>query len=155
MKTNRRRFLSLLGVSTAAAPLAAKAALDESIAKQAGLSVFGAPGFAGGVGQPASQGNVGAQPYISYEEAVHGAVGYIKTFGLPEFMERDLRRNCRWVGGLDPDIACKRSWSMSVKLQEQRQRNYERMLEDYQNQSWRLKKKSIIQNLLGFDWPWG
>lgn len=158
MKTNRRKFLSLLGVGTAAAPLAAKAALDESIAKQAGIAVFGSPGYAGAGGaapQGDSVGQVLSGRYVPYEDKVHGAVGYIKAFGLPEFMERDLRRNCRWVGGLDPDLAAKRSWSMSVKLQEQRQRNYERMLDDYQHQSWRLKKKSIIQNILGFEWPWG
>ena len=151
MKTNRRRFLSLMGVSTAAAPLAAKAALDEGIAKQAGINLFGS-GF-GGVPASAPPDGQSVGKFVPWEDRIAKLSSYIKLFGLPEFADQELRQRSQWVGGLDPDIAVKRSWSMAVKIQEQRQRNYERGLHSIHDASLKLKAKGAIQKLLGFEWP--
>lgn len=157
MRTNRRRFLSLLGVSTAAAPLAAKAALDESIARQTGLDLIGSRvGGMGGMGAPASMSEQakGYAQYLPYEDRVKKSVAWMKLVGFPDFMERQIRENSKWVQGLDPDIAAKRSWSMSVKIQEQRVRNYDRQRKSYEFHSENLVKKSFIEKTLGFEWPW-
>lgn len=158
MKTNRRRFLSLLGVSTAAGPLAAKAALDEGIARQAGLNLSalatgGKWGYGSGGPPASSQGQISGQ-YFSHDEKIRLATAYIKSFGLPEFVQKTAREQSKWVNALDPDIAAKRTWSMSVKIQEQRARNYAYAIEQYENSAWYNEKKSFVNKLLGFEWPW-
>lgn len=158
MKSNRRRFLGLLGVGVAAGPLAAKQALDASIADQAGLNLLGAAGggFTSG-GLPASQGMQARSlpnQYIPHDQKVSKAIGYLKTFGVPEFFEKELRSRAMWVEKLDPDIASKKSWSMSVKIMTQRERSYQRYLRAYYDSSSMFKSKGIIEKLLGFEWIW-
>ena len=152
MKPNRRSFLSLLGVSAAAGPLAVKAAADAEIGKLAGiqsnLASTGLGLYGGGV--PAAVGQAGG---ISYEQTLIRAADYIKVFGLPEFVEFELRDQCKWISSLDPDIACKKSWSMSVKILEQRERNYQRAVERLHKTGWQHKKRSAIKSILGFEWP--
>lgn len=153
-QTNRRKFLSLLGVGVVASPLAAKQVLDESIAKQGGINLLGAAGTAYGYGpgapsQPPSESN-----YLPYEDKIKKVVNYVKVFGLPDFLHQDFKQRSSWVDRFDPDIACKRSWSLSVKIQEQRARNYQRALNEFYNQGSILKDKSIVSKILGFAWPW-
>jgi hypothetical protein len=151
MKTNRRSFFALMG----ATPIAAKATLDAEIAKTAGAWSVNGIGdaslrLAGGYGAPAAL-NGSEMPY---ERRIMGAADYIKMFGVPEVMEYELRDQSRSVGALDPDIACKASWSMSVKLMTQRERNYQRSVERVEKSGWQYKKRSALKTLLGFDWPW-
>jgi hypothetical protein len=154
MKANRRRFLSLMGVGTAAGPLAAKAAFDETIAKQAGINLFnGGFGIPSG-GPPGINEGPSNGTYVPWEDRITKSSSYIKMFGVPEFVEQDIRQRSQWVGAFDPDIAVKRSWSMAAKIQEQRQRNYERSLSAMHDMSFKLKAKSALQKMLGFEWPW-
>lgn len=140
-----------------AAPVAAKVAADEAMAKTAG--VF-APNGLGNASMGLSYGGkdvvgeVNTGTYIPYEKRLTGAADYIKMFGIPEVMEYELRDRARCVNALDPDIACKGSWSMSVKLMTQRQRNYERELLRVEKSGWQQRGRQTLKTFLGFDWPW-
>ena len=155
MKTNRRKFLSLLGVGAASAPLAAKAAGDAQFAKDMGLHNFAGLGSATmglSSGGPPAECNPG--PYIPYEKRLMGAADYIKIFGVPSSVEFRMRDEAKYVAHLDPDIACKQSWSMSVKIMTQRERNYQRSIERMRVAGWQERGRQSLKDLLGFDWPW-
>jgi hypothetical protein len=151
MKPNRRRFLSLMGIGAASAPLAAKVAADAEIAKLAGISndTLASTGLGFYGGGPPSDISGG----LTHKQMLIGASDYIKMFGIPEVVEFELRDQSKWISSLDPDIACKKSWSMSVKLLEQRHRNYARAVERIKSTGWQQKKRSAIKTLLGFEWP--
>ncbi len=154
MKTNRRSFLTLLGVGTATAPLAVKAAADAEIASltrvgKEALSSSGMGLYGGGIQAAGGEQSAG----IPYAQKYIQATDYIKMFGVPEFVEAELRDQSKWISALDPDIACKKSWSMSVKILEQRSRNYERLVKRMHMTAWTHKKRSAIKSILGFEWP--
>lgn len=150
MKPNRRAFFAFMGT----APLAAKAAADEVVAKAAGAFTSNGLGNAS-MGLPYGGLPYGdSGPSIPYEKRLIGAADYIKMFGIPEVMEYELRDRARSVNALDPDIACKASWSMSVKLMTQRQRNYEREIARVEKSGWQQRGRSTLKNMLGFEWPW-
>jgi len=136
-------------------PLAAKATVDAEIAKGIGVDLSGlgnaAMGLPGGYyGAPqALQG-----PEIPYERRLIGAADYIKAFGLPKSVEANFRDNARYVQSLDPDIACKRSWSMSVKIMTQRERNFQRAVERVKVAGWQERGRQKLKTILGFEWPW-
>ena len=158
MSTTRRKVLALLGVGAASAPLAAKAAAEASMGSLTGMLPSGVSGFGnGGSLNLPSQGGAPIPdmgPYVPYEKRLIGASDLIKLTGLPEVVEHQLRDNSRQVFALDPDIACKRSWSMNVKIAEQRQRNYTRSVERIHQAAWSQRRFSAIKALLGFEWPW-
>lgn len=114
--STRRAFLRILGIAPVSAPLAAKAAADEAVARLAGVvtapGTGGAPGF-----QVLPDGKPDWKAKIRR---------YLAEQVVPEWFEEELRERNRHVGYLDPDLACKRSWSMSVKIATQRQRNIDR-----------------------------
>ena len=93
-------------------------------------------------------------PYVPYEQRLIRAADYVKAFGVPEALEFEMRDRARQVGALDPDIACKASWSMSVKLMTQRERNYQREVERIHRSGWSHRKRSALTKLVGFEWPW-
>lgn len=152
MKPNRRRFLSLLGVSTAAGPLAVKAAAEVESASLMGVVTTG---LGGGYipGRPAENASQDGG-YVAYEDRVIGVADYIKMFGVPKSIEETYKLNSQFVSALDPDLACKRSWSMCVKVQEQRQRNYQRQIEQLTQRGIQQRAFKTIKTVLGFDWPW-
>ena len=117
-------MLKMLGAAPAA-PLAAKLANDATLAQLTGVNAGGLGGssIAMPMGMPSTDGKcVGPiTNFMSYEEGLVAASKYTKAFGLPEFVERGYREQSRYVNSLDPDIANKKSWSMSVKIQSQRQ----------------------------------
>jgi len=148
----RRTFLSLLG----AAPIAGKAAADAEIAKATGIWTAdglgnASMGLIGGI-EVAPPSTVGEN--IAYEKRLTGAADYIKAFGLPEVVRFELQDRAKYVSALDPDIACKRSWSMAVKIMTQRERNFEREVKRMEMSGWQQRKKSLLKGVLGFDWPW-
>lgn len=153
----RRSFLRILGLAAPGAPLAAKAAVDAEIAKLAipgnypsalaGVAKYGL----GDLG-PAAQGQIAPKDWVH----PHIQMGdYIKLFGrLPQHVEQNVRNRSQYVTHLDPDIANKRSWSMSVKIATQRQRNYEREVERYQNMSYYERAQQGFFKLAGFRWDY-
>jgi hypothetical protein len=149
MRANRRSFLSLLGVGTVTAPLAAKAAVDDEITQltNVGRAALSTSGI--GLGTPSDP----VQSDFDYQQRLIHAADYVKMFGVPEAIEIELRDQCKWIHALDPDIAAKRSWSMSVKILEQRNRNYERQVERMKKLGWLQRKRSAIRTILGFEWP--
>lgn len=148
----RRSFLALLGTG----PLAVKATADAELAKVAGafhsngMGGSASLGLSGGVGGPAPL----PEAYVPYEKRIASAANYIKTFGIPEVIEYELRDRARCVDSLDHDIACKASWSMSVKLMTQRQRNYERELTRIEKSGWQHRSRQTLKTFLGVEWPW-
>jgi hypothetical protein len=154
--TNKRGFLKLMGAAPAAS-LAAKSAIDDQIAKLAGVSTSS---LSGGKmleqGWPTPVNSVAGSypPGLSYEETQFAASYYAKTFGLPDFVDDSLRDNAKYISHLDPDVASKRSWSMAVKIQEQRQRNYERAKERVHFYPRRNKAISAFAKITGWNWPW-
>jgi hypothetical protein len=152
MKANRRGFLGLLGIGAVSAPLAAKAAADAEIAKLTMLrnsDVLSAGSIpSNGYGAPCQSAEDYVSPYIKVDN-------YLKLWGkLPEFVESDLRERAKTVYHLDPDIACKRSWSLNAKIHEQRQRNYKMNIERYKITGKHELAQSAFKKLTGFEWPW-
>lgn len=149
MKLSRRNFTKFLGLAPMAAPLAAKAATDAQIAKLAGVATEAAPAlqYSAGFGSP-------VQEVGDYNKARIAAADYAKLMGVPDFVRDQLWRQAQYVGCLDPDLAAKRSWSMSVKIATQRQRNFERQLEVIQHSSWQARSSVAFKKLTGWDWPW-
>ena len=154
MKPNRRSFLAWAGVTGAGAPLAAKAALDQAAGAVMGTTISGLGG--GSIGLPAGgpAAPMTSEKYVSYGERVHRFGAYLQTVGVPKFVEEGLRDQARYVSALDPDIAAKRSWSMSVKIQEQRARNYNRNVERMLRSADYYRAKGALEKLLGFELPW-
>lgn len=150
MRTNRRGFLGLFGVSVVSAPLAAKVAADEVLAKQSGIQYLAPSGLSGASDGPPSMSAVSNMPY---HHRVTKTIDYIKIFGIPDFIKKETRERSKWVGALDPDIACKKSWSMSVKIMTQRQRNYDNILASWEHAHSYTKGRSKLASLLGFEWP--
>lgn len=154
MRPNRRRFLSLLGIGAASAPLAAKAAADSEISALIGASRTGMVAI-GGVtpdgGLPSVEGGQAIGAFESPYVKVHN---YIKLFGVPEFIESNIRERSKNIYAFDPDIAVKKSWSMAAKIHEQRQRNYTRQIEQYSANGKHEMAQSAFKKLSGFQWPW-
>lgn len=143
MNVGRRSLLKMLGMAPMAAPLAAKVATDSQIAKLAGVALEGTP---------AAQG-----PYVfsanEYAERQITASNYAKLMGIPDFVKEALRRETQHVYALDPDLAAKRSWSMSVKIATQRERNYNRRIAALEYAVWSARSHLAFKKLTGWDWP--
>ena len=148
MNLSRRSFAKALGLAPVAAPLAAKAAADAEIAKLIGISSV-APQFEYGV----STAGV-PQSSFDYDKARIAAAQYAKNVGLPDFVRESMRRNSQYVGALDPDLAAKKSWSMSVKILTQRERNLERSIAALQYGALQSQGTMMFKKLTGWDWPW-
>lgn len=153
---SRRRMLSFLG----AAPLAARAAAQATIARLAGVGTDGLGNAShnllpsGGPDQPAA-GSMGvSQQYVPYENRVIAASNLMRVTGIPEVIDVKLRDDARYVTFLDPDIASKWSWSMNVKIAAQRQRNYERAVQRMHRGGAHYRGLSVLKSALGFEWPW-
>lgn len=142
----RRRFLKLMGVTSAAAPMAAKAAAEKEAMTLAGI----------GVGDSPISGDPNGMPGIGWHDEANyvRAASHIQMFGLPEHVVEATRERARYVSWLDPDIACKRSWSLSVKVMTQRERNYERLVGTYRSFGWQKQAQDAFQKVSGFRWPW-
>ena len=146
----RRKFLKLMGVGTAAAPLAAKAALEEETSKLlmrnfplASSNVVGA----GDSNVPPSWGD--NEQLVQQAENISN---YIRVFGLPKPVEERIRAHASHVWCLDSDIATKRSWSLNVKIQTQRERNFNRRLEQLKTAGPFERAKKALSEKLGFSW---
>ena len=148
MKLPRRRFLTILG----ATPIAAKVAADEVVAKAAGVKMTGlGTQMAWLPGGELPQAN---PTPIPYDERQARALAHLDMFGVPGWVEQELRGYASEVSALDPDLAAKRSWSMAVKIAEQRERNYRQRLELMREAVRHSRERSLLRKLLGFDWPW-
>lgn len=138
MGVARRGLLKMIG----AAPLtglASKIKLDEAIAEEAGgIKTTGLV-----------YNNI---PDVDSSSLLKLAK-LVKTSGLPDVLERRLREQTYFVGGLDADIAAKRSWSMAVKIQHQRERNYNARLQSVLEAPWRETRLAILTKILG-GIPW-
>lgn len=109
--------------------LVAGAAADAEIAKLVGVNnAFGSAGLGLNGVLPSRIGETvqAGTPYIPHHQRIINAADYIKLVGLPEVLKFELRDQAKYVHSFDPDIACKKSWSMSVKIMTQQQRNYNR-----------------------------
>jgi hypothetical protein len=147
----RRKFLKVLGVGTAAAPLAARAAAEDAAksltmrgSDASPLAANIAPGGWAMPGQPALHAGE-PNEFLSFIRC-HGRI--------PDHVERRHREQAQWVHYLDPDIACKRSWSLNVKIQEQRQRNYHRAIDQMMDYNWYNNAQKKFAETFGFAWPW-
>lgn len=151
-KLSRRKALAIFGATPVSTAFAAKQALDAAIGQAAGLGGIVAPGGFGVSGQhggslPGAADDGWRKPYLAAAE-------YARTFGLPPFVEESYRRDAQYVQALDPDIACKRSWSMSVKIATQRQRNYERRVATVQQTAAHHKAAMLLKTFTKWEWPW-
>ncbi len=69
---------------------------------------------------------------------------------LPDFIEKELRGRAKYVYSLDHDIACKRSWSLSVKIITQQERNYHRMVRERRERGSFMRQLNKFQKAFGF-----
>lgn len=157
LTASRRRFLGLFGAGAAAAPLAAKAALES---QQASVSSLMRGFYNPLVPSATSDGPANApestlSPSVSYDDTCKMAAQYIRFVGVPPHVEEVVRRGSRHVSALDPDLAfAKRSWSMNVKIAEQRQRNYQQGIDNVLGDANRHLSRRAFRKLTGFSWPW-
>ena len=121
------------------APLAVKAASDKAIAELSGIEANGLGGM--DVGPPDSQDPAKLSDHI-------------KLFGFPEIVLEEARRKADYTYSLDPDIACKKTWSLNVKIITQRQRNYEKALKDYSTRGEFARKVKLWEKLTGIKFGW-
>lgn len=160
ISATRRMFFGWMGSSA----IAAKTAADQVIADAAGFGQGGLVGLGNSAmhyayGEPAdanmdaSPSTVGKRQYTHAERLVE-AGKYITQHGIPPYLEERYRDEVRVVYALDPDIACKRSWSMSVKIATQRERNYHRRVQHSIDLGKQQMAKNALSKLLGFTWPW-
>lgn len=143
----RRSFLKALGMGSAAAPLAAKAAFEkETLALSAGTQQLAA-GALSSLGAPQS---INDEANVRIKMAKH-----IRLFGLPKHVLQQIEQEAKWVSSLDFDIANKRSWSLAAKVHEQRQRNLKRKLELLRNGGVVAEAKRMFRKTFGFEFlPW-
>jgi hypothetical protein len=146
-KPNRRKFMALLGFGAASAPLAAKAASETETMRLVDV-VVGSGGVADEFSAPSPQSGA------VWRESFASAADFIKLFGLPAHVEASLRRDSQSVYRLDLDIAAKRSWSLSVKFQEQRKRNYDQRIAQMIAAGGEVRAQNLFKQTTGFDWPW-
>jgi hypothetical protein len=124
-----------------AAPLAAKAAVDKAVANAAGVAETGlTPGY---LGCPASTGDAHQASTV---------LSWLKVFGLPEFERERIWNESQHVSHLDADIAAKRSWSMSVKIAHQRQRNFHQRLASAERHLVHQVKRDEMAKATGWSW---
>lgn len=144
---SRRKVLALLGAAPAV-PLAAKAALDQEMARLSGISIdkgiseIGAP----------SQSPMGSYD-VPGQSAEELASEFFNLFGIPEHIRDNYERASRRIDCFDPDIAAKRSWSHSVRVITQRQRNLSRMMENTKHGIAQSRKSKAFREVAGFNWP--
>lgn len=140
----RRKFLKLMGLGAASAPIAAKATTEELTS----LRGSSAPMLASGINFSNS-----ASPGIGNPTLDMGK--YLTLFrDIPEFQLEKIKDRSKNVYHLDPDLAAKKSWSMCVKIQEQQQRNYQKEIQRYYK-SGKLEQVEIaFEKVSGFRWPW-
>lgn len=154
IETSRRRFFGIMGAGS----IAAKATVDSSIAELAGVTRTTGLGdssmnlFTGAGVSDAIKGT--AEPVLSYGQKAMAAAQYVKQFGLPKALEEHMRDESKYVTCLDPDIACKASWSMSVKIMTQRERNFQKRLKMIEAQSKIQGARMVLEKVLKFEWPW-
>lgn len=140
----RRKFLQILGVGTAAAPLAAKAAIEkETLALTGGTRDAIATGALNYVSAPASQTDE-TSTRIKMSD-------HMKLFGVPAHVLERITEESKWVYSLDFDIANKRSWSLAAKVHEQRQRNLQRKLQQLRVGGARFMARSLFAKTFGFE----
>lgn len=147
----RRRFLSILGVGAISAPIAAKEAADAEVLKLTGIT---SNTIASGTGLSEAAADIRHSSKDELSRCENASKYLMRYSKLPDHVEANIRDNARYVNYLDYDIASKRSWSLAVKVQEQRQRNYERNLARYrEGNSYDLAQKAF-EAVSGFKWPW-
>ena len=140
--------MELLGFGAASAPLASKAVSEKEAMRLIGAEVIGGGGDQHDLTAPSPLSG------DSWRKSITSAADFIKLFGLPAHVETNLRRECRSVYQLDVDIAVRRSWSLSVKFQEQRKRNYDRRLAHMIQSGGEVRAQNLFKQTAGFDWPW-
>lgn len=123
----RRKFLALMGMAPAAAPLVAKAALEKEAATYAGIKGLN------DLAAPMPESPVSGAP----EKASRVLRTILSDKKMRDEFESLTYESYRHISALDPDIACLRSYSLAAKIAFQRQRNVAR---------------SINNDLHG--WPW-
>lgn len=116
---NRRSILQLFAAAPVGAPLAAKAAVESAAAELSKINAVGV-GEAGPTNP--SPGMSLADPT---REQTHFALRVPETRAaiVSELYEQERR-----IWSIEPDLAVKRSFSLSAKIAFQRQRNVERRL---------------------------
>lgn len=121
----RRSFLGFLSLSAAAGPVAAKAALDNTILTSSGFS----GGSAGALVSSATSLESCAPKNITSAQS-RKFWNWFKKTGLPEWKLEDIRFDAEHDRnrGLDPDIASLRSASPTWKANTQRNRNIQRRI---------------------------
>lgn len=149
----RRAFLQVLG----GLGIGGRSAAEQALASMTGTTRnpgFGMPAKGESYGDLPMSGDTADGELTRYQKALVACSKYVKTMGMPPFYEQQLREKARAVYRMDEDIACKRSWSWSVKMQEQRARNYKRLVSEIHLLSDRTMARTVLQKLTGWTWPW-
>lgn len=148
----RRKFLRLLGVGAAGAPIAAQ---QMTQADAMGLTRMGdiRGHIASGTGFAEAIEDAEHSSAKEIHRATEAAKYLLNNGKLPPHVEERLRDDARDVRYLDYDIAQK-CWSMAAKVHEQQQRNYQRSLTRYKTgDSYNIAQKAF-EKATGFKWPW-
>lgn len=146
--TNRRKFLKILGLGAAGAPVAAQEVMN--VQSLTGIQT-GAMAASRGIEEAAEEW-MHSTP--GEENAIAQAARYLSRYGkLPDHIERRIRDQTFSVRHIDYDIAIK-CWSLSAKIATQRERNYQRTLTRYREGSDYGAAQKAFEAATGFRWPW-
>ena len=107
--TSRRKFLSLLGISSVAGPKVAKEISDALIMDQAEVGVV----HPGQYSHMLSPGPLASEEGDTEDVKV---ARYLQMFGVPEWYEENMIRNYRHYTSITPHFASIRSMSVSAKI---------------------------------------
>lgn len=145
MKATRRKFMAMLGLGAAGSPVAASAAIQKEMFALTNVAVGSAgSSISGGVPMDVN----------SYDKAIISASDYVRIFGIPEHVAANMWASANWIERIDPDIASKRSWSLSFKFLEQKRRNFERSVERMKISGPYVRGRAAFKATTGWDWPW-
>ena len=129
--TTRRNALKLFGM----APLGAKKASQAIVEKLAGDATM--QQLAGISAMPSgAQDTCNPSPVSGRDWKDKLKAWFRLKQPIPSWHEDEIRRQHQFVVALDVDIAAKKSWSMSVKIITQRERNVQRTLKNLERNIW-------------------
>ena len=146
--TNRRKFIKMLGLGAASAPMAAQHMNAQQLS---GINVGVASATSRGIAEAAEDASEASKDEVNVMDR---AASYLKSHGkLPDHVEKRMRDSASYIRNLDYDIAIK-CWSLSVKIQEQRDRNYQNELRRYREGTSYNAAQRAFEAATGFKWPW-
>lgn len=145
--SDRRSFLKIMGLGAAAGPLAMKAAAENEAMQLTTLANRAS-------GQALAGSTASGGPCSDMHPDYIKQLAWSKLNGgkVPVHIEEFARRGSKNIAFIEADIAVKKSWSLAAKIQEQRERNYQREIANLREPNKFEFAQTAFEKLTGFRW---